>query len=421
MQYLFLLVFLYFLLKDFRKGVVIYAPFKFFFYEGFKLGPTSFDIALSTVVCVIFFIKKRKLIIENFPWKKSFGILLISGVIFSFYPFFSIGEFLRQVFCIYGYGFVFFHSLSDKNIINTFLKSCTLFAILLAGNGFFQLITDQNLLGNFHDSFYNSEFNDNSLVRFGNFSRIRSFCSHSISYGVECVVFFITFLYMYFGYKKEYFAKSMYFAIFFCVIGIITSGSRTPLLGVAIMALPLMTKLSRISGRQKLIVILAIICFCALFGSYVIEMVNSIINPDKSSVGGSNTTGRLEQFAYSIYLVQNCWLLGYGNVNIMDMKSFDYGILFGAESIWMVTILQKGIIGILSYAYFYVDVFKHLPKNNKILFVFFVLGWLLIDSATSLMGINVFLPIMIMSLLYRLGTNNSLIKYDSFKYNNPCL
>ena len=421
MQYLFLLVFLCFLLKDFRKGVVIYAPFKFFFYEGFKLGPTSFDIALSTVVCAIFFINKRKLIIENFPWKKSFWILLISGVIFSFYPSFSIGEFLRQVFCIYGYGFVFFHSLSDKSITNTFLKSCTLFAILLAGNGFFQLVTDQNLLGNFHDSFYNAEFTDNSLVRFGNFSRIRSFCSHSISYGVECVVFLITFLYMYFCYKKEYFAKSMYFAIFFCVIGIITSGSRTPLLGVAIMILPLVTKLSRISGRQKLIVFLTIICFCALFGSYVTEMINSIINPDKTSVEGSNTTGRLEQFTYSIYLVQNNWLLGYGNVNIMDMKSFDYSILYGAESIWMVTILQKGIIGILAYAYFYVDVFKHLPKNNKILFVFLVLGWLLIDSATSLMGINMFLPIMIMSLLYRLGTNNSLIKYDSFKYNNPCL
>ena len=60
-------------------------------------------------------------------------------------------------------------------------------------------------------------------------------------------------------------------------------------------------------------------------------------------------------------------------------------------------------------------------KNNKILFVYFVLGWLLIDSATSLMGINMFLPIMIMSLLYRLGTNNSLIKYDSFKYNNSSL
>lgn len=421
MQYLFLLVFLYFLLKDFRKGVVIYAPFKFFFYEGFKLGPTSFDIALSTIVCAIFFIKKRKLIIENFPWKKSFGILLISGVIFSFYPSFYIGEFLRQVFCIYGYGFVFFYSLSDKSITNTFLKSCTLFAILLAGNGFFQLVTDQNLLGNFHDSFYNAGFTDNSLVRFGNFSRIRSFCSHSISYGVECVVFLITFLYMYFGYKKEYFAKSMYFAIFFCVIGIITSGSRTPLLGVAIMILPLMTKLNRISGSQKLIVILAIICFCALFGLYVIEMINSIINPDKTSVEGSNTTGRLEQFAYSIYLVQNNWLLGYGNVNIMDMKSFDYSILYGAESIWMVTILQKGIIGILAYAYFYVDIFKHLPKNNKTIFIFFVLGWLLIDSATSLMGINMFLPIMIMSLLYRLGTNNNLIKYDSFKYNNSCL
>lgn len=64
-----------------------------------------------------------------------------------------------------------------------------------------------------------------------------------------------------------------------------------------------------------------------LFGSYVIEMINSIINPDKTSVEGSNTTGRLEQFAYSIYLVQNNWLLGYGNVNIMDMKNFDYGIL----------------------------------------------------------------------------------------------
>lgn len=410
MQYLFLLIFLYFLLKDFRKGVVIYAPFKFFFYEGFKLGPTSFDIVLSCVVCAIFLAKRRKIITEKFPWKMSFLILLISGVIFSFYPSLYIGELLRQVFCIYGYGFVFFYCLSDKSTVNTFLKSCTLFAILLAGNGFFQLITDQNLLGNFHDSFYNAEFKDNDLVRFGNFSRVRSFCSHSISYGVECVVFFITFLYMYFVYKKEYFAKYMYYAMFFCVIGIITSGSRTPLLGIAIMVLPIITKMRRISGKQKLIVILAIICFCMLFGPYVIEMINSIINPDKTSVEGSNTTGRLEQFAYSIYLVQNNWLLGYGNVNIMDMKNFDYGILYGAESIWMVTLLQKGIIGIIAYAYFYVNVFKHLPLNNKVIFVFFILGWLLIDSATSLMGINMFLPIMIISLLYKLG-NRKCIEY----------
>lgn len=421
MQYLFLLIFLYFLLKDFRKGVVIYAPFKLFFYEGFKLGPTSFDIVLSIIVCVIFIVKKRKIITEKFPWKKSFLILLLSGIVFSFYPSSYIGEFLRQVFCIYGYGFVFFCSLSDENIISAFLKSSTLFAILLAGNGFFQLVTDQNLLGNFHDSFYNAEIKDNSLIRFGNFSRIRSFCSHSISYGVECAVFLMVFLYVYFGYKKEYFAKSMFFAIIFCIVGIVTSGSRTPLLGFLIMILPLVTKLRQISGSQKLIVTFTIICFCALFGSYVIEMMNSIINPDKTSVEGSNTTGRLEQFAYSIFLVQNNWLLGYGNVNIMDMKGFDYSILYGAESIWMVTILQKGIIGVLAYAYFYVDVFKHLPKKNKALFVFFVLGWLLIDSATSLMGINMFLPIMIMSLLYRLGTNNSLIKYDSFKHNNPCL
>lgn len=175
MQYIFFFIFLTILLRAYKKGVVIYAPFKFFFYEGFRLGPTSFDIALSTIVCVIFFMKKRKFITEKFPWKKSFLILLISGIIFSYYPSFFMGEFLRQVFCIYGYGIVFFYCLSDKNIINTFLKSCTLFAILLAGNGFFQFVTDQNLLGNFHDSFYDGDFSDNSLVRFGNFSRIRSF------------------------------------------------------------------------------------------------------------------------------------------------------------------------------------------------------------------------------------------------------
>lgn len=411
MQYLFFLIFLYFLAKDFRKGVVIYAPFKYFFYEGFQLGPTSFDIVLSTIVCVIFLMKKKKLVTEKFPWKASFIIFVISGIIYSCYPSFYIGEFIRQVFCIYGYGFVFFYCLSDKDAINTFLKSCTLFAVLLAGNGFLQLITDQNLLGKFHDSFYHAEFTDNNLIRFGSLGRIRSFCSHSISYGVECVLFLMTFLYLYFIYKKVYFRSIMYCPMILCVIGIITSGSRTPLLGIAIMVLPLLIKLRQISSKQKIIVFLAIICFCLIFGSYVMEMIDSIINPNASSVEGSNTTGRLEQFAYSIYLVQNKWLLGYGNVNIMDMKTFDYSILYGAESIWMVTLLQRGIIGIISYIYFYIDVFKHLPHYNKAIFIFFVLGWLLIDSATSLMGINMFLPIMIMSLLYKLGTRKN-IEYE---------
>lgn len=416
MQYLLLVIFLLLITKDFRRGVVIYAPFKFFFYEGFQVGSVTFDIVVSVYVCLVYLFKYRNLSKDvDFPWKKSFILLTISGIIYSFHPSLYLGEMLRQIFCIYGYGFIFFCALNEKKIFNTFIKSCAIFAFLLAGNGLIQLFTDVNVLGKFHDQFYPAEFTDNNLLRFGNFSRIRSFCSHSISYGVECVVFSVLFIYLFFQEKKGFFKSFYYLVIALCLIGIITSGSRTPLVGIAVMLLPLFRSFGRIAPYQKITVTLVVVLFCALFGSYVLDMINSIINPESTNVEGSNTIGRLGQFAYSIYLVQNNWLLGYGNVNIMDMPNFDYSILFGAESIWMVTLLQKGLIGILAYIYFYVDVFKHLPKNNKRLFIFFVLGWLVIDSATSLMGINMFLPIMIITILYKIGNLQNIRQYDYAK------
>lgn len=416
MQYLLLVIFLFLITKDFRRGVVIYAPFKFFFYEGFQVGSVTFDIIVSVYVCLLYILKYRKLSkTVSFPWKKSFLILIISGIIYSLHPSFYLGEMLRQIFCIYCYGFIFFCALNEKVILNTFIKSCVVFALLLAGNGFVQLFTDINVLGKFHDQFYSVEFTDNNLVRFGNFSRIRSFCSHSISYGVECVIFSVLFIYLFFQEKKDYFKNAYYLVIALCLIGVITSGSRTPLVGIAVMLLPILKSFGKIATYQKAIVAMAVVLFCALFGNYVVDMINSIINPESTKVEGSNTVGRLGQFAYSIYLVQNNWLLGYGNVNIMDMPNFDYGVLYGAESIWMVTLLQKGMIGIIAYIYFYVDVFKHLPQNNKRFLVFFVLGWLVIDSATSLMGINMFLPIMIITILYKIGNLQNIIQYGYAK------
>lgn len=410
------------LLIDYKKGVVIYAPFKFFFYEGFQFAGVSFDIAFSLVVCILFFSKRKTISVsETFPWKKSFAVLTISGIIFSFYPVFYMGELLRQIFCIYGYAYIFFCVLSDKQITVTFVSSCAFFTFLLAGNGFVQLLTDVNILGNFHNQFYNAEFGENSLVRFGNFGRIRSFCSHSISYGVECVVFSMLFVYLFLHYNKILFKKKYYVIVLLGLIGVITSGSRTPLIGMVIMTIPFILTLGKLESSKKIILLSAMLVFCFVFGTYIVQMINSIVNPDASSVEGSNTEGRLEQFAYSIYLVRDNWLLGYGNVNIMDMKNFDYRILYGAESIWMVTLLQKGLIGIIAYVYFYVDVFTHLPKSNKIAYSFFVIGWLIIDSATSLMGINMFLPIMIITLLYKLGTNDKLIKNGAVKYSHTSL
>ena len=198
-----------------------------------------------------------------------------------------------------------------------------------------------------------------------------------------------------------------------CLIGIISSGSRTPLIGLAIMIFPLIKSYNKISLKQKTIITIIVLAFLGLFGTYVMEMIGSIINPDSSSVEGSNAMGRLEQFVYSWHLVQNRLWLGYGNVDLMDMNNFDYSRLYGAESIWLVLLLQKGLIGVGAYIYFYYDVLKHLPKN-KIILISFIIGWLFIDSATSLMGINMFLPIMIISLLYRLDSVPSLLKKSNY-------
>lgn len=410
MTYLFFLIFVTFILYDFKKGVIFYAPFKLFFYGGFDLISTafSFDICLSFFVCFFYFIKYRnRFKAEDFPWKISYVFMTIIGIIYACNPVLKVGVLISETLCIYGYAYVLYCVLRNESDISFLLKSTALLALLLCVNGAIQFFTELNPLGDFHSSFYSDKtlFIDNNLLRFGDHIRVRSFLPHAISYGVECLIimslFFTSFLY----FKRVYFKTYYYIILIFCLLGLIMCGSRTPLISLFIIVIPYFQHFNNASQKNKILIFSLLGGFILVFSSYFYEMYISIVEPNKSEAAGSSISMRIDQFKYASLIMQKNFWIGVGSsVNIMDMPSIDYSRLYGAESKWMILMLEKGITGVIAYIVFYLGLLVNLRNNSvKYVIIFFVFAWLVIDSATSLMGISLFLPLMVLTAFHRLG------------------
>jgi hypothetical protein len=109
------------------------------------------------------------------------------------------------------------------------------------------------------------------------------------------------------------------------------------------------------------------------------------------------------QLLYSISIWnKNIWFGQGHEYNIFKMAN--HNDLFGGESIWFTLMMKQGLIGMLAYIILYVDIIYNVRKNIFSKYIIsFILGWLVIDSATNLPGINLFLPFMIIIIIYKYG------------------
>lgn len=423
MQFFLFFILFVILIIDYKKAIIIYAPLKLFFLGGIKLFLNlPFDAIFSTIAVLMFFAKNKNLHYKEYPIGSILPLLLCTSLLGAIFPSFHISNFLNDFFGVYLYALVFYISIKEERYFRVALRWCALFSIVICINGIIEYLTDVNYLRTIQQSMATdgTYFSENALERFGITHRVCSCIPHSIGFGVVCASFMHLFLFHIFSKNKDNNKIPISIAIFFVFIGVILSGSRSPLLGLSCMLAPYFISKSIITMKNIVIAMTFIVVVYYYAGDYISNMFLSLIDTDiAEEASGSDLDMRLIQFELALNIWLDNFLFGIGQG--VSLETIDAsGLIRGAESVWLQTLIRKGTIGMIALFILYASLIKHIIKtdNNKKFALSFIIGWLVIYSVTSLPGISDFFGMMIIFLIMRFDNTKFDLKANDTIYNN---
>ena len=385
--YLFFFMILAVLLFDFKKGVLMYAPMKLFFNINVRFGAFTFDFLVSLIIFLLFVKDWNKYKKTAFPLKKAFLIYGIGYAITCIIPDFAPNYIPRIILIVLLFSYVYYFCLDSITNIKFAIACYSLFAIVMCGNGLLTPLYGINPLDDFLQSVSdedNSLFMDNEFVRMGQV-RYRSFIPHAISYGVACCV--ILYLQIWSLLQIRNFSKVLAVgSLCLLLSGIIICGSRTPIIGLLPIGYLFFAK-GKITTRMKIMMGILMVAFLLFKGDYILYSIKSLVDPRVAyESGGSSTEMRMIQYAIALkfFLSSPIWGMGMN----FDPFELDSDIM-GSESVWLPIMMKNGLIGVISYALVYYYLYKvSLRSPGKIFLMIFSLGWLLMRTATSLIGVT---------------------------------
>lgn len=403
-----LIYFLFFLfvvavLKDFRKGVILYAPFKFMFSYGIPshIGKFELDTVFTGILFVVWLnttYSKRL----SFPLKIAIISAVIGALAFSFNPSFSI-LILSDYLSPYLYLLMFFSVLKTSKDLQLFIKISGIYLIILNINALAEWM-GYNVIGTALQSVMKyGTYWANDVVTRGSFIRLHSFVPHSIGYGVENMLFFSFYLMLFIYGDRLIPKRKTVFFMAISILGIFLSGSRSPLLGGILILLPLLLNKKMFSVKNLSFVFFASIVIVIFAGGYISTMYESLTGDANTDIGGASSWEmRLGQLEYSVYFwMQNFWF-GHGHTFDIFQGGSEYSKIFGAESVWFPIMMKQGLIGMLAYILVTIDACICARKTTKkVICICLMLGWLIIDSATNLPGLNILFPLYFYSIYYK--------------------
>ena len=199
--------------------------------------------------------------------------------------------------------------------------------------------------------------------------RVQSMFKSPFDYGYICAAMLILHLH---GWHRHLESKTAFvIALVCCSFGILMCGCRIVWVG-AIFSIACYSMwvfhLSRNVMYGMIAMILLIMSYNAV--PAVEDKVNKMTDVfvENSATGGSSIQMRMSQYAYVLIHVEgNEWLglgMGYWSHIYAEDQSSVEGLL-GVESVILVYLLERGIIGLLLWATFYTIIFLYFWRNRK--------------------------------------------------------
>lgn len=409
--YILFFIWVLFILFDFKKAVLCYAPFKILFYYDVRLtAALPFDMAIVLLIAFCFFVKRKEYSKLHFPFTRGYMVYAIIYSIGCIIPVFMINRIPSTVISILLYSYIYFQCLRNIRDVKLAAAVYMLFSLFLVGNGMLELFTHKCPVDDWIRSmpFIDKEHawdTDFDELRFG-LPRIKSFMPFSITYGVACAILLSLPFYLVF----ENFRKSLLMrllvpmSLVFLLIGVITSASRSPILGIVVLLSYLFLD-KELFKRYKTKILLLLLLIAVFMWPFIYDNIMSILNPKAAdAIGGSSVDMRIVQYSIAFDYMMQSPLFGLGKeTQITDI------LFFGGESIWLPLMINNGILGVFGYIYLYYAIVKNTKVSGSRYLHIVTASWLVMNTATSLMGLGDATYLTLYMLLYRYNYLKSVV------------
>lgn len=409
--YILFFIWVLFILFDFKKAVLCYAPFKILFYYDVRLtAALPFDMAIILLIAFCFFVKRKEYSKLHFPFTRGYVVYAIIYSIGCIIPVFMINRIPSTVISILLYSYIYFQCLRNMRDVKLAAAVYMLFSLFLVGNGMLELFTHKCPVDDWIRSmpFIDKEHawdTDFDELRFG-LPRIKSFMPFSITYGVACAILLSLPFYLVF----ENFRKSLLMrllvpmSLVFLLIGVITSASRSPILGIVVLLSYLFLD-KELFKRYKTKILLLLLLIAVFMWPFIYDNIMSILNPKAAdAIGGSSMDMRIVQYSIAFDYMMQSPLFGLGKeTQITDI------LFFGGESIWLPLMINNGILGVFGYIYLYYVIVKNTKVSGSRYLHIVTASWLVMNTATSLMGLGDATYLTLYMLLYRYNYLKSVV------------
>ena len=285
-----------------------------------------------------------------------------------------------------GFAFVFI----CKNRYNSLLRPITICCLIVEIYGIFNLITGLNPV----EIIINNVYSLRGFFYTGNEERAitKSLYRYSFDFGYNSALFALLFIFFYFT-QKKYFSSIHWIALGLSLLGIFICGSRTVIVAFAASISIFIFFLK--SGKTKytiiasgIILLVGLFLFVPAVTNIITVTINSILG--RGDITGSSTDMRLDQLSGSLYymLKNPIWGNGFKYIYIdLDWQNHTkIDGMAGYESLLFVLMIERGLIGIITYGIFFVSIifyflkycFKHIMEavlglSIIVLFLFFSL------------------------------------------------
>ncbi len=360
---LLLVFFIIFLSASFYKASVTLFIWQIVF---FNVRITS-DYTLNSLIGIfvaVFFASRffsDKLSFADFPFKKSYSILVLSFILAGI-PL-KIGYIGKYTAILLLPIIVWFAKDKIRDFWKYLYINLIIFASIITSIGLIELVLGYNPVALWLDFQNIMTFREvgETYVRYDMY-RCRSITAWCSTYGVACAFMLICFLfcsyYRRFDYKQRLFIIPLLICLF---VGIISSGTRSVYICLFLLFLPLLFKY--ITNFKY--IVLVVIAVCLAYNEYAFlfdSIIDSIVNHEDA--GGSSVELRMRQYSIAYRIFMKHPIFG-GGIDAIASAMKSNPDLLGAESCIFIILVDRGLFGIWAYVYFNYEMVYFLFTKTK--------------------------------------------------------
>jgi O-antigen ligase len=118
--------------------------------------------------------------------------------------------------------------------------------------------------------------------------------------------------------------------------------------------------------------------------------------------GGSSLSMRTAQFNFAMSQFLDSPIIGKGYGSIISIFAVNCRkTIYGAESIWLWLMIERGLLGLFAYLSLFFDIFKIKTSKNRFFYIVFSLAYLGLLTVTTTPGLTIAFFLTLILIVYK--------------------